>query len=398
MNTAGPTPQFARSLHAALAFWKRQLETGKINELDGERQNLHRTIEMGLALPETRIGANEAILESFDLVYNMGYWREWLAVLERAIAVCPDEARQLKVDLQIFYGELLRFCGHSNRAVAAHKTALVLAAQLDDPLRTGKAHTRLGQAYQAAGQFDNAEDHCQAALKFLEQAGEAGRPLVANALVTLGQMAWRRGDLVAAKDYLGWAVVIRRQLRDILPLAQALYDLGEVCHSNNELIETLRYYSEAERLLDGSKHKLDLFNVQYNKGVLLFGQQLWPEAEEVFKGIDLDYYRQTGNLLYEARVVTALGNTVLYQARADEAAALLRRAVRLWGELDDKLELANAVGSLGEALAANGEREAAEIQFNEALHLLEQLPEHPRVAKLQRLFSAELQKLAKGQV
>lgn len=388
-----PTAQFTRSLNAALVFWKLQGERGVASQLDRDRQNLNRAIKMGLVLPDTQLTAIQAVLSAFNLVYDRGYWWEWLPVLELAIELCPADAITLKVDLLNQYGNLLRFSGYATTAVSAHEGALVLATQLGDPLKLGETHARLGQVYREAGQFDKAEYHCQAALNELDMAGEAGLSLTASVLATFGRMARRRGDVQAAKDYLGRAVVIWRQLSDTLRLAQGLNDLGAIYQDDNEFDEAFRFYSDAMQLLTETEHKLDYLHIQYSLGVLLFGQQLWSRAEAAFREIDLDYLRQTGNMIFEARVITALGNAILYQQRPEEAAALLQRAVTLWEQLDYKVELANAIGSLGEAWALAGEQVVAKKQFLKALALLGELPGHPRVLRLRSLFTAELQKL-----
>jgi hypothetical protein len=58
--------------------------------------------------------------------------------------------------------------------------------------------------------------------------------------------------------------------------------------------------------------------------------------------------------------------------------------------------LANAVGSLGEVLAAQGDAAAAIPLFDEALGLLEQYSEHSRAKGLRELFEGERKKAEEG--
>ena len=119
-------------------------------------------------------------------------------------------------------------------------------------------------------------------------------------------------------------------------------------------------------------------------------------AEEAFRQSYSPYLRQSGNLHYQAYLATYLGNVLLKQERFVEAEAYMRQGVTLWRQMNDDLSLANAVGSLGEVLVAQGDAAAAIPLFDEALVLLKRFQEHSRAKGLQELFEDERKKAKEG--
>jgi tetratricopeptide (TPR) repeat protein len=134
--------------------------------------------------------------------------------------------------------------------------------------------------------------------------------------------------------------------------------------------------------------------IHHSVGALHFSRKAYFLAEAAFRAIDFPFLRETGNVHMQAMVLVSLGNSLLYQEQYREAAATLRDSVSLWRQLQDDLELANAIGSVGEALAALGNHAEAAAAFDEALALLAQFPTDARAGRLRTLFTAELEKVA----
>jgi tetratricopeptide (TPR) repeat protein len=394
-----PPPEFVDQIAAALSYWQQAAGSGThgVAELDRERHNLFRAVHFGLALPQTQVASAEVALHLFPLVESRGYWPEWIPILEKALAVCPADRAWLRFKLLNRLGQLWRLTKQLSRAIAAHEEALLLCRQLDDPLTLAEAHYNLGWAHREAHHYDAAERHALAVLELLPGAGsEFARQLKCRALTTLGRTCRSRGDLAGGLDYLRQAVGLARHCQDAVILADTLHDLGNALVATKQYDEALACYAEAVPILAASGRTLEHLLLQYETGVLHFAQDQWAQAEVAFRQIDLAYLRQTGNLSYQTIVLTALGNAILYQGRYAEAATYLRQAVALWRQMDDELELANAVGSLGEVLAAMGERQEALALFDEALALLAHFPENARAQRLGALFSGEKAKLEAG--
>jgi tetratricopeptide (TPR) repeat protein len=172
-------------------------------------------------------------------------------------------------------------------------------------------------------------------------------------------------------------------------------ELANTLRASGRLDEAIGYYEEAGRILSPTASELDKVVLAVNLGGAYFEQENWSLAETTFRQANSAYLRQSGNLHYQALVTVCLGNALLKQARLVEAEAILRQSVQLWRQADDGLNLANAVGSLAEALAAQGSPEA-EAYFDEALVLLESYPEEPWAESSRRFFRDERAKLTGG--
>ena len=386
--------EFLKSLCAALTFWQYRLESEPISRLDPSRHNLYRAVEFGLNEPVTRTIAARVVISAFSLIYARGYWQEWLPLLEGAQAASEELAAEAQIELLIQLGHVRRLNRRLDEALTAYRDALALAEQSADLLLQAEARVHLGRALRDARQNAEAEKELQIALQFLEDGeGEEVNRLLALAKNVLGLVAYDLGQTAKAKAYLERAVALRRQQEDPPPLSDALHDLGNTYRVAGAYREALAVYEEALALLEGTGFRLDRIRIRFSIGVLHFSRRAYDLAEASFRAIDFPYLRETGNLHFQAMILVSLGNALLYQECYREAAAALRESVSLWRQLQDDLELANAIGSLGEALAGLGETDMAQETFTEALSLLAQYPEEAQAGRLRALFTAELAKV-----
>jgi tetratricopeptide (TPR) repeat protein len=387
--------EFASSLRAALTYWQERLASTSDVSLDAERHNIYRAVSMGLALPETQAAAAEVAAAAFPFVFASGYWAEWLRLMERAAANGAAQPPVSRFWVLTRLGQLRRLNQKLRDSLAAHESALEEARTIGEPLLLAEAHYHLGRAQRDAHQYPAAVEHLQEALRLLEQAPAAqSDPLSAAVHNALGRVADDQGQLAEARQHLERAVQISRAGNRIGPLADHLHDLGNLYRASGMHEEALACYEEALALLAGTEHRLEAVQIQYSVGVLHFTRREFGEAEKGFRQIDWAFLRATGNLHLQAMLLTASGNAVLYQERYEEAAATLREGVALWEQLEDELELANAVGSLGEALAAMGAKDEASAMFNRALALVTRYPDHAWARRLRAFFMAEQEKLA----
>lgn len=394
-----PAPEFIANIAAALHYWEQLLEAVDVGDsrIYGARDNLFRAVQFGLALPATQLAAAELTAKAFPFVHEYGYWEEWLPAVEAAVRVCPEDELALRFRLLTRLGQMRRLNHQLAQSLHAHEQALALAAKHGGSLEVGEGHYNLARAHRDARQYEQAEKHAKEALKVLGEGTDNAQSIIALTLNSLGLVARARGDLAAALDYLQRSVAIWRQRQDTRRLADGLHDLGNTLRAAQQYEAALACYHEASRLLEGSAGIMKRIILQYNIGVLHFVRDDWAAAETIFRQIDLPYLRETGNVPFETNILTAIGNAVLYQQRYDEAAGYLRQAVALWRNLEDDLELANALGSLGEALAGQGNEGEAIAVLDEALQLLQQFSDHARAAELRDLFTQERRKLGQSE-
>jgi tetratricopeptide (TPR) repeat protein len=334
----------------------------------------------------------DVALGLFTFVYAHGYWVEWLPVMEEAAAAAVAQ----QFDALRILGQLRRYNRQLDAAVAAHESALTLARQTGDRLARGRIHFELAQDHLEMRRLDEAAQHARASLALLgktEASGDEVLNLTAETLLTLGNIARHRGKLARARACLEESLAIRRRIGPLRALATTIIDLAWVLQLDGQADEALRYYEEARALLAPSDLDSLKFFTGYRIGTLHFSREQWAAAEKAFRALDLRYLRQTGNVHYEAVVLTALGNTLLYQERLEEAGALLAQAIPMWRQVDDEIELANAIGSLGEVRAAQGAYTEAGAHFDEALALLAGYEDHASAQHMSTLFTEKRQAL-----
>lgn len=390
-----PSPEFTNSIVAGLEYWRertRDMDDQVIAQIDGRRQNLFRAVHFGLELEAAWPTVAEVALQTVPLVNRRMYRSEWIPVLEGLLARCPAGDRTLKFDLLIQLGRMQRLERHLEQATRTHQAAEALARELGDESALARAFYNLGRGYYDRHQYGEAEQFCQATLDILDDLEDADQSLVAWALDTIGLASGARGDFDKAKDYLARNVAIRRTLDDPTGLARALIDQSFNLLLFDQLDEAIARLLEAKEILLITTNELEKTQVGINLGSIYFRQGEWLLAEEVFRQAYSPYLRRSGNLYYQAHLATNLGNVLFKQERFVEAEAYMRQGVTLWRQMNDDISLANAIGSLGEVLAAQGDAEAALPLFNEALVLLERFPEHSRAKGLQELFRAEKKK------
>lgn len=387
-----PGAGFVISIDNAFHYWRQRLETD-LAGVDRERHNLYRAIQFGLAHPTTTTGAAELALALYPLVMARGYWREWQPLLRQALDYCCPQDPRLRVSLLDFLGQAQRVSGKVDAAIASHEAAAALAELLGDPFTLSEAYHFLARAHLDARHYALAEQYAQAVLDLPPIETPLGLHYVADSLRTLALSARSRGDFEAAISTMGRAVDIWRRAGDRHHLATGLHDLGLTVRLAGDPDLALVFFVQAAELLDGTVYVTDQIGVQYNIGVVHFAREEWPQAESAFRQIDVAYLRETGNLVWEAHVLTALGNTLLNQARYGEAICLLGSAVAIRRQLEDPVERANAIGCLGEALAGQGEQAQALACFDAAIALFAAFPGHPRSRRLAAFFEQKRDEL-----
>lgn len=388
MGSVTPSPQFIASILAGLAYWQeqtRELGDQGMRELYEDRQNLHRAVETGLYLPEAWPVVAEVCLQTIPFVRRRMLWPEWVPILEQLLARCPGEELRRKFELQIGLGRLYDLGLRLQAALDVYQQAETTAQELADKNALGRVNYYLAWTYMSMREYDSAERYARAVLETLEDASNAEPWLIAEAHRLLGRIAQGRGELEKAESWLRQAVTLRRAIGRPVELARSLYDLAIILQQCQRYEAAAGCYEEAAELLAPTSDELDKITVQLSIGALYFAQGDWTAAESAFRAVDTAWLRRSADSYRQAMVATNLGNALLKQSRWAEAEVYIRRAVQLWERLNDQVELANAVGALGEVLAGQKDAAAAIARFDQAIAILRQ---HPNDAKARRLLAS----------
>lgn len=395
MAVSSGAAAFRENVVTTLAYWRertRDLDDQAIIELDRERQNLFRAMKFGLALPQAWEYVAVIAVQAIPLVNRRMYRTEWLPILQQLLDQAPVGQEEWRIRLLVQYGRLQRMQRQLDHALEVHQEAQTLAEELSDTQLLALVTYNLGRDYLDKRQYAEAERHSLAAIDMLGETGN--QKLLALAYDTLGHAARERGNLEESLDYLTKALEINRNSDDISMLGRSLASIANTLRASGRLDEAIEFYREARQVLAPTINELDKVLISLNLGGAYFEKGDWLLAELSLRQADLIYLQQSGNLHFQAMILVSLGNVLLKQKRMGESEAMLRRSVKLWQQVEDKLNLANALGSLGEVLAAQGSPEA-EAYLSEALVLLAGYRDEPYAQRLRVLFQAERDKLAR---
>ncbi len=386
--------EFSDTLLASLNYWReytREIGAQDIGAIDLERQNLFRAVEFGLTSPHTWAITTEIAQQTIPLINRRLYRREWIPVIERLLDRSPDHHQQERLGLLIQLGRLRRLELQRDLAMEALHTAEGMAKTLGDRLSLASALYNIGRVHLDARRYQEAEKYSLLALEILDEVDGADQGLLAWVLNTLGKVRQVDGDYDRAQEYYTRSLDIWRQLEDETGMVRTLMDMATNLRYSGYLDKAITHYRQAERLLASTENELDKILVGINLGATYFDKGEWKLAEETFRKAYSPYLRKSGELRMQTILIMNLGNVLLQVGRLTEAEAYLRTSIDMWRKLDDELNLANSLGTLGEILIARGDLEAAIPLFENALIVLKKYPTHPITLQVEETFEAKRQ-------
>ncbi len=390
-----PDPDYIRSIRAGLRYWQKKTETmqaGQAMWLDGQRFNLNEAVVQGLRYPETWQDTALLLLQTFDFSEWRGYWHEWTAVFEQALAAAPDQQTVVYGRLQNRLGQLYRLGHRLPEAEAQHEAALVLAQKLANDELLAITYNCLAEYHLEQRDVDQTRAFAQAALD-LAQTRPSLERIAAFAHFSLGKNEEFVGNWPAAIDQFQQAIQTWLSLNNNVYLARSWAKLGEIYANTSEFDLAQQAFEEAGAILGPTNNVKDKALVSLRLGVLYYRQKKWARAETAFLEIDPVALREQNELDLLATVYNNLGNVYLEMKRWDSAADHLNLAIALFRERENALELGNSLGTLASVYAQDGKQEGALPLYEEAIQLLRQFPQSQWAQKLLREFGAGYEKL-----
>lgn len=236
---------------------------------------------------------------------------------------------ELTADLWERVGDLRVVAGDAAGAAKAFSLALEAGGT---PEVVGRLERKSADAWLMQYRPDAAAPHLDRALSLEPSPAERARILRAQA-----NLAWERGEIPAAQGYAEQARALAREHGTSDDLAAAHEALAIVSHFRGEWRDGLE--SELERLgADdaGPAQLARVFDIHHCIGQYhLYGDGLAETVEGYARRI-LDRAEDTGAVRAQAFAWCLLGESLLLQARWDEAAGCLARSCDLHGSLGSR--------------------------------------------------------------
>lgn len=388
-----PSPQFIQSIQAGLRYWQqktREMGTDQVHWLDKRRQNLYQAVLFGLQTAETWEDTAAVLLQTFNFVEWGGYSYEWIPVLEQAMTFAPDEETYLAGRLRNSLGQLYRLAGRYDDALVQHEKALQQAQTSKDKELEMRSYMALSETYLAQREIAQARRYGLLSLE-LAKSLPGLQFLEAYALKTMGGIANFMGNWSEAVEYQQRSAHLWRGQNNVVYWARALNDIGVTYIRSGDFAAAQTAYEEAAQILQPTLNEVDKARVYLNLGVLHYQQKQWSEAEAAFLQINGTALRERQENHFLAQLHNNLGNVYLKMEQWEPALENLKIAAAAFRKMNDKLELANSVGTMGAIYVAMQEKQQAILSYEEAITLLNQFPESHWGQKLLATFTAEYQ-------
>jgi tetratricopeptide (TPR) repeat protein len=386
-------PHFAQAILANLVYWQQANLLQEPDHFNLENANLRRAIQYGLKLPATQITAATLLRQLFIQIEHQGYWHAWLPLLAEAAAVCQGEHLHLRCQLLNRYGQLLRLTRQLETAVTIHQQAESVATEVGDTVLLAETWFQLSKDYRQQRRYGEAEANGFKALTTVTPLPTTEK-LQAAVLNTLGLIAYEQGQLTLAAKRLEESVALWRPLDDPTELARALNSLAMTWQAQGNFEAAIAAYQEAADKLISSHVELDQSKILLSLGTLYFQLDQFDQAEAAFRQADTVALRQSGDSYLRGIQAQNLGNVLLKQGRFAETIFHLRRGLAFWQEAGSPaIMLANTVGTLAEAMAAQKEERMALQLYDEALQLLAGEAQNAMANRLRAEFTAKREEI-----
>ena len=230
---------------------------------------------------------------------------------------------ELTAELWERVGDLRVIAGDVVGAVKAYAQALERA---DTSAVAARLHRRAAQAQLMRHDAEQAEPHLEAGEKLATDPAERARLVCLRA-----NQAWERGDLERAQALGEWARDLARDVGDADDVAAAQETLAIVSHMRGDWRQGLEL--ELGRPQEGEGAAARVFDIHHCIGQYhLYGDGLAEGVEGYARGL-LELGEQSQAVRAQAFAWCLLGESLLLQARWEEAAGCLERSCDLHSSL-----------------------------------------------------------------
>lgn len=288
-------------------------------------------------------------------------FRELLARLAAGAAYGDEDVAYDTAMTQWRIGRCLEAQGQPAQAIALHQQALAGFAALSEGNKSakemlGKVYTDLGTCMRQAGEFDEAQEAYETALRIKREVED--HRAVGVTLGQLGTLAQRRGDLAEAQRRYRAALDTFRALGEPQSEAVAWHQLGMVAQEARQWAEAERCYREAMQIDEARGNLPGVAQTCNQLAIVAEGDGRAADAERWYlRAIEVG--EQLGDQQGLAKRLSNLADLYLSQNRLAEAETTARRALAIKETLDLSAEPWKTYGILADIATAQNRPQAA---------------------------------------
>jgi predicted ATPase len=368
---AGEKVMAQSAYREAAAYFEQALSA--LQHLPEEHATREQAIDLRLAL-------RSALWPSSDFGRILAYLRE-----AETLAEALDDPRRL-AQVSLFLFENFRFMGAYDQASAAAQHALVLATASGEVVLQAQANQRLGQAYQAQGDYRRAIDCLRQSVAGFDgaQRREHFGQVILPAVLSRAYLAWCHAELgtFAEGRTLGEAGLrIAEGVAHPGSLMYAYHGIGLLALRQGDLPRALPLLERAVGICQDAGLPLFFPWIAAALGAAYALARRVADAVPLLTQA-LEQATATETVVHQALCRLSLGEAHLLAGRLEEAHTLTERTLTLAREHQERGHQAYALRLFGDIAARREppERDQAEAHYRQALTLAEGLGMRPLVA------------------
>ncbi len=258
-----------------------------------------------------------------------------------------------RAEASIMHGDLAAAQADMQQATAA--IAELEGGQANHALIIARAGWVQGTIYYIKGQAAQAAVEIKAAIALLE-GDEAGKPLLAEALNTMGNLDYMRGEMKAAHDYYQHGVRLAEQTRNHQLSVKLWTNLGNISVSEGRVYEALFHYNKATQFaeLDNNAAALAmcyrmLCYIYVVIGPLARAMEYANRIVELLPKIE--------NQGQRCNALIAVGVVNRYYGNLEQASSYLLAALEIAERSANEVVRADALAKLGQVYLDGGDYE-----------------------------------------
>ncbi len=254
--------------------------------------------------------------------------------------------------------EVLAILGRVDEERAALDALLAIAGSADDRNRQGDVLVRWSDLHNRCGQFDDALDCGQEALRAMRDAGHVEGE--AQALTQLGRTYEEQGDYAKAREYVERSLGIFGEIDALDGQAANRKSLGIIHARLGELPQAMERFEQAGRDYRALNDRKGEAEILGNLGALSYYLGDY-EATIRYTRQAQPLFEEMGNRSGSARCLSNLGNSYSALGAFEDARHAHERSLDAYRQLEDANSCADGYTNLGNVHHAMGVRGYPEL-------------------------------------
>ncbi|MDX2292047.1 MULTISPECIES: AfsR/SARP family transcriptional regulator [Streptomyces] len=318
--------------------------------------------------------------------------QDWLYAESHCLLACVRQSAAspttLRRAVDLLWASLdLAESGANSKEYEAVATVLrEAAAKTGDVRAEGRAANTLAYVHHYQGRFDQAE---QEAAEVTELAGSVDDPLpVCWALNARGAIAHYQARFGDADEHLTRAIAEFRAAEDRAGEAAALCNLSRIRLATGRKEDAIRMAQQGADMYEEMGHALKGANGRYALGLALTDGGRLDAARDQLHGA-LSVFVDSRQRLWEGMTLFRIAEVEIAAGRYGVAAAGAEKALTVLRGIGGEWRRGNVLTVLGKALHGLGQSGRAQVCWQEALDIYQEL-DSPEAAEVKALLSPPL--------